>query len=70
MIAASLGSMGLLKMQPQRWATLQCRRKNDWVNPKDALSAFKPSKILHQTERAILDGEAERRASLAAVAAP
>lgn len=57
LMKASLGSVGLLKAQLQQLATLQMRRKRERFNAKDMLRAFKPSKVLNQIEREIVEGE-------------
>lgn len=59
LMRASLGSVGLLKMQLQQLALLQTKRKREQFSAKDALRAFKASKTLNQIEREILDGEEE-----------
>lgn len=57
MMKASLGSVGLLKMQLQQLAQLQTRNKGERFKAKDALRAFKSNKMLNQIETEISDGE-------------
>lgn len=58
---ASLGSVGLLKMQVTQLALLQMEHKWERVRKKDVQRAFKPPKMLDQMEAEMVDGEESLR---------
>ncbi|MDD2977141.1 AAA family ATPase [Aquabacterium sp.] len=63
LMRASLGSVGLLKSQLTQLASLQMKRKGEVFNPKDALKAFKASKMLNRIETEIVEGEERLKGS-------
>lgn len=54
---ASLGSVGLLKMQLQQLAVLQTERKGERFNARDTERAFMDEMTRNQIEREMVDGE-------------
>lgn len=54
---ASLGSVGLMKMQMNQLASLQMGHKRERVRKLDAERAFKPPKMLNQIEAEMVAGE-------------
>ena len=54
---ASLGSVGLMKMQMNQLASLQMGHKRERVRMLDAQRAFKPPKMLNQIEAEMVAGE-------------
>jgi hypothetical protein len=58
---ASLGSVGLMKMQLNQLASLQMKQKRDRVRKQDAKCAFKPPKTLNQIEAEMVEGEESLR---------
>ncbi len=58
---ASLGSVGLMKMQVTQLAALQLAHKSERVRKQDVRRAFKPPKMLDQIEAEMVDGEESLR---------
>jgi AAA domain len=58
---ASLGSVGLMKMQMNQLASLQMKQKRERVRKQDGSRAFKPPKMLNQIETEMVDGEESLR---------
>ena len=60
-IRASLGSVGLMKMQVTQLASLQMGHKRERVRKLDVQRAFKPPKMLNQIEAEMVAGEESLR---------